>query len=276
MRPFAGIAAALLFVLPGTAGGAAAQPAGSVVELESPVATSRALQGLLRLPVRTGTSPAVVLLHSCNGNWRRLDERWGRVIASWGYVTLAVDSSLNSNCRNAAIELAQDAYRALNFLVRHPAVDPARIAALGFSQGGWLALSSVERGSIEQTATNKFRAAIAFYPPCRQFKDNMTVPTLILVGELDDWSTARECRNLVEGRDDYGISRNPGQGVAIKLIVLPGAYHGFDAPNNAGAVSFLGHRLEFNQAATDQSVAALREFLTLTIGDEKKARETAK
>lgn len=276
MRTFARFSAALLFILAGTLGSATAQPMGSVVELESPAATSRALQGLLRLPVRTGTSPAVVLLHSCNGNWRRLDERWGRVMASWGYVTLTVDSSLNSNCRNAAIELAQDAYRALNFLVRHPAVDPDRIAALGFSQGGWLALSSVERGSIERTATNKFRAAIAFYPPCRQFKDNMTVPTLILVGELDDWSTARECRNLVEGRDDYGISRDPGQGIPIKLIVLPGAYHGFDAPNNAGAVSFLGHRLEFNQAATDQSVAALREFLTLAMGDGKKAKETAK
>lgn len=269
MRPFAGFAAALLLILAGTAGGATAQPSGSVVELESPVATSRALQGLLRLPVRTGASPAVVLLHSCNGNWRRLDERWGRVIASWGYVTLAVDSSLNSNCRNAAIELAQDAYRALNFLVRHPAVDPARVAALGFSQGGWLALSSVERGSIEQIATNKFRAAIAFYPPCRQFKDNMTVPTLILVGELDDWSTARECRNLIEGRDDYGISRDPGQGIPIKLIVLPGAYHSFDVPTLTSPIRLLGHHLEFNQAATDQSVAALREFLTATMGDKE-------
>ena len=32
---------------------------------------------------------------------------------------------------------AFDAYRALGFLVRQPFVDPARIAALGFSQGGW-------------------------------------------------------------------------------------------------------------------------------------------
>jgi len=269
MRPFARFAAALLPILAG-ASHANAQPSGSVVELESPLATSRPLHGLLRLPNRTGASATVVLLHSCNGDWRRLDERWGRVIASWGYVTLTVDSSLNSNCRNAAMELAQDAYRALNFLVRHPAVDPARVAALGFSQGGWLAMSSVERGALEQTAANKFRAAIAFYPPCRQFKDNMTVPTLILVGELDDWSTARECRNLVEGRDDYGISRDTARGVPIRLIVLPGAYHSFDSPNLTTPATFLGHHLEFNQAATDQSVAALREFLSLTMGDREK------
>src|SRR5215468_12300059 len=126
MRPFARSAAVLFLTLAGAAGSHAnAQPSGSVVELESPLVTSRPLHGLLRLPNRTGASATVVLLHSCNGNWRRLDERWGRVIASWGYVTLTIDSSLNSNCRNAAIELAQDAYRGLDFLVQHPAVDPA-------------------------------------------------------------------------------------------------------------------------------------------------------
>jgi len=275
MRTFTGFAAIPLLILAAIAAGsrcAAAQSQGSVVELETPLAAARPLQGLLRLPTRAGAAPAIVLLHSCNGNWRRLDERWGRVLASWGYVTLTVDSSLKSNCRNAEVELAQDAYRALNFLVQQRAVDPARVAALGFSQGGWLALSSVERGSIEQIATNKFRAAIAFYPPCRQFKDNMTVPTLILVGELDDWATANECRALVEGRDDYGISRQRGEGVPIKLVVLPGAYHSFDSPNLTSPVNFLGHHLEFNQAATDQSVAVLREFLNLTIDDKETAR----
>ena len=35
----------------------------------------------------------------------------------------------------------------------------------------------------------------------------MTVPTLILIGELDDWTPAEECRNMVDGRDGWGISR---------------------------------------------------------------------
>jgi hypothetical protein len=162
MRPFARLAAlTALFLTGANINIAAAADAPAIpVELEAPLAAPRPLRGLLRLPNRTGTSPAIVLLLSCNGNWRRLDERWGRVIASWGYVTLAVDSSLKSNCRNAEVYLALDAYRALNFLVQQPAVDPVRVAALGFSQGGWIALSSVERGTIERTATNKFRAAI--------------------------------------------------------------------------------------------------------------------
>ena len=66
---------------------------------------------------------------------------------------------------------------------------------------------SVEHGHLEQASPDKFRAAVAFYPPCRRFKGDMTAPTLILIGELDDWTPAEECRKMVEGRDDWGISR---------------------------------------------------------------------
>jgi dienelactone hydrolase len=265
-------ATALLIVSPLRA----AETSGAIIELETPLARSPPLQGYLRQPGGRGPSPAVVLLHSCNGNWRRLDERWGGRIASWGYVTLAVDSfgprGIENTCAGggALIELANDAYRALNFLVKQPFVDPDRVAALGFSQGGWLALASVERGIIEQTSANKFRAAAAFYPPCRTFRGNMTVPTLILVGELDDWTPADECRNMVEGRDDWGITRRKGEGIPARLIVYPGAYHAFDSPALRTPVQYFGHHLEFNQKAADQSAEALRDFLDATIGGKQQ------
>jgi dienelactone hydrolase len=269
------LVAALLIGNAAACAAAEVESSATIVEFENPLASPLPLQGILRQPSAASPSPAVVLLHSCNGNWQRLDERWGRLISSWGYVTLTVDSfgprGLKNTCgSNAPVPLAFDAYRALNFLTQQPSVDAARVAMLGFSQGGWLALSSVERGSIERIAKNKFRAAIAFYPPCLGFKDNMTVPTLVLIGELDDWARASECRNLVEGRDDYGISRRSGDGVPIKLIVYPGAYHSFDAPGLKTPAQFLGHHLEFNQTATDHSIAAVREFLDATIGDKRE------
>jgi dienelactone hydrolase len=259
--------------------GAAAQsePSATVVEIENPLGSPQPLQGYLRQTSRTGPSPAVVLLHSCNGNWLRLDERWGKRIGSWGYVTLTVDSfgprGLKDTCNNGApVDLAFDAYRALNFLVRQPFVDPARVAVLGFSQGGWLALTSVEHGSMEQASQNKFRAAIAFYPRCLGFKGDMTVSTLILIGELDDWTPAGECRNMVDGRDDWGISRRKSEGAPIRLMVYPGAYHAFDAPGLQTPIQFFGHRLEFNQAAADQSIEAVHEFLDATIGGKEQAK----
>jgi dienelactone hydrolase len=252
-----------------------------VVELENPLASKAPLQGYLRQARGVGPSPAVVLLHGCNGNWQRLDQRWGKRIASWGYVTLTVDSfgprGIDNTCTSGApVDLAFDAYRALRFLVQQPAVDPARVAVLGFSQGGWLALTSVERGVVEQSSPDKFRAAIAFYPPCLGFKDNMTVTTLILIGELDDWTPAVECRNMVDGRDDWGISRRKGDGIPVRLVVYPGAYHDFDVPALQTPVQYFGHHLEFNQTAMEASVDALREFLYATVGKVERAKEQTK
>jgi dienelactone hydrolase len=256
---------------------ARSQSDGAVVEFESPLARPQPLQGYLRQPNSPGPSRAVILLHGCNGDWRRLDERWGKRIASWGYVTLSVDSfgprGIKSTCSSGApVDLAFDAYRALAFLVQQPYVDPARIALLGFSQGGWLALSSIEPGVLEQTSPNKFRAAIAFYPPCIGFKGKMTVPTLILIGELDDWTPAEACRNMVDGRDDWGISRRRSEGAPVKLVVYPGAHHGFDAPSLKTSIELLGHHLEFNQSATDQSIKAVHEFLDAEIGEKVQAK----
>ncbi|MEA2894543.1 MAG: hypothetical protein QOJ84_158 [Bradyrhizobium sp.] len=255
---------------------ARSQSFATVVEIESPLAAARPLQGYLRQPNGAGPSPAVVLLHGCGGDWGRLDQRWGKRVAAWGYVTLTVDSfgprGIQNTCGSGApVELAFDAYRALSFLVRQPFVDPTRVVVLGFSQGGWLALTSIEPGAIERTSQNKFRAAIAFYPPCGGFKGNMTVPTLILIGELDDWTLAESCRNMVEGRDDWGISRQKGEGAAVRLIVYPGAYHAFDVTSLENPIQYFWHHLEFNKPATDQAIDAVRDFLHATVGGKEQA-----
>jgi dienelactone hydrolase len=272
----AGFAAALVIGTAAACAAAWSQPSARVVEFESPLASPTPLQGYLRQPNSAGASPAVVLLHSCNGNWARLDQRWGSKIAAWGYVTLTVDSfgprGIKHTCNSGApVDLAFDAYRALDFLVRQPFVDPQRVAVLGFSQGGWLALASVEHGAIERTSHNKFRAAIAFYPRCLGSKGDMTVPTLILIGERDDWAPAQECRNMVEGRDDWGISRTRGRGVAVRLIVYPEARHGFDVPDLRTPVEFLGHRLEYDKSAADRASDALHEFLGDHLAGKAKA-----
>ena len=96
----------------------------------------------------------------------------------------------------------------------------------------------------------------------------MTAPTLILIGEKDDWTPADACRRLVDGEGDFGMSREKGDGPPIRLIVYPGAYHDFDRPGPT--FQYDGHRIEFNQAAAEQSRNALRDFLTSVVGEVAK------
>ncbi|MBS0531079.1 MAG: dienelactone hydrolase family protein [Proteobacteria bacterium] len=231
------------------------------------------LRGYLRRPGTSGRSPAVILLHGCNGNAQGLDQRWGARLASWGYVTLTIDSfgprGITNACENGPPpDIGTDAYRGLNFLIRQPFVDPANVTLMGFSQGAYLTLLSTERGLIERLSKHKFRAAIAFYPLCTGFKGVMTVPTLVLIGDRDDWTPAEACRTMAEGRDDWGISRSRSNGPPIRLVIYPGAYHAFDIPELAKPIQYFGHHLAFNKEATEQSIVAVRDFLR-SAGGEK-------
>ena len=76
---------------------------------------------------------------------------------------------------------------------------------------------------------------------------------------------------MVDGRDDWGISRERGQGVAVRLIVYPDARHAFDVPGLQTPIEFLGHRLEYDKSAADRASDALHEFLGGQLGEKAKA-----
>ncbi len=235
--------------------------------------TPLVLKGYLRRPTSPGPFPAVVLLHGCGGFSDQLDQKWGVEIAAWGYVALTIDRygprGIKNTCRGGMpADSLFDAYRALDFLAQQPYVDPARVVVAGFSQGGWFSLAAVERGAVEQSSERKFRAAVAFYPVCIAVKGPMTVPTLIMIGERDDWTPADACRKLVNGEGDWDMSRPKAEGPPIQFIVYPGASHDFDRPGPT--FQYDGHRIEFNQAAAEQSRNALRDFLTSVVGQAAK------
>jgi dienelactone hydrolase len=233
------------------------------------------LRGLLRRPEGSGRFPAVVLLPACSEYAGLADEDWGARLSSWGYVTLTLDGfgpRRINHCGHGLDEnpdLVRDAYRGLNFLIAQNLVDPKRVAIAGFAWGAMQTLAAVEHGEIEQAAEHKFRAAAAFYPLCESVKGNMTVPTLILIGERDDLATAEACRKMAAGEDDMGISRQKAAGAPVKLIVYPDAYFAFDLPVLKSPTWYRGHRLEVNKPAADQASEALREFLQANIGGRR-------
>lgn len=229
-----------------------------------------ALLGYLARPSTSGRHPAVVVLHGCSGLGP------GTVVAadvlkSFGYVALALDSLGRFNAcefhADAALAEAFDAYAALHWLARQNFVDPDRVALLGFSMGGIATLDDVEAGvgAIEKAEKQHFRAAIAYYPCTRDWAGVITVPTLILVGDKDDWLPASWCRDM--------MVRRAGEGAAVKLIVYPGATHAFNFPGPSR--QYIGHHLAYDPQATAEAWQEVRIFLDNTLDKAKSATRTA-
>ena len=96
-----------------------------------------------------------------------------------------------------------------------------------------------------------FKAAVAFYPYCREavYYQNMAVATLILIGEKDDWTPAENCVRLKKGTDRPDL---------LELVVYEGAYHSFDRRKPMRV--YTGHLLGYHREATQQSKQRTKDF----------------
>jgi dienelactone hydrolase len=191
------------------------------------------IAGELRSPRTNTRAPAVILMHGSSGV-RANAFRWADEMLGLGVAVFIVDSFGGRGITDTATDQAQlntvamtvDAYRALAVLGRHPRIDVDRIAVMGFSKGGSVALySSLRRFQrFHGPGALVFAAHLAFYPSCqRRFIDGEDVsdrPIRIFHGEADDWLPIGPCREYVE--------RLRRAGKDAGLFSYAGAHHGFD------------------------------------------------
>jgi dienelactone hydrolase len=220
------------------------------------------IQGYLAKPEGAGPFPAVVALHGCGGMREATKQKLADDIVAWGYVALLVDSFATRGIVHActggisASTRTADAYGALAFLARQTFVDRQRVGAVGFSQGAWIALVLADNYSVELFARPidlRFRAAAALYPPCRYVGLRPGIPTLILIGALDDWTPAADCSQKVAF---WGTDGPP-----IDLVVYPGVHHSFYYSYLQPGMTMFGHWLEYNGEAADDVTRRMRQFL---------------
>ena len=224
-----------------------------------------AIEGYLTKPEGHGPFPAVILLHGCAG-W---SESSRQEKADWftklGYATLAVDSlgprGLRDTCDHSMPERDADAWGALLYLSKRDFVDPRRVAVVGWSQGGIVALRIASARLLvdfDIPDDLSFKAAVAYYPFCSMAAEQLSIPTLIFVGEVDDWAPAADCQRW---------QRNTGEGASLQVVVYPGAFHGFDFPALGEGRRAFGHWLQFNRDAAERSMIEMRNFLAFQLGN---------
>ena len=224
------------------------------------------LDGYLYRPAGQERCPAIVGLHGCSGMFSRatgaiapIYREWAAELNRQGYVFLLVDSfrprNANELCSVQGFDLElyrtrpKDAYGALSYLQAQPFVRADRVGLIGWSQGGGATLFSIGNRSLGRPASlpqGDFRVAVAFYPgSCnaeRQPSDwTSRIPLLVLMGAEDVWTPAAPCKSFL----DSSIAR----GAPIEMQIYPGAYHGFDAPNQ--------YRLELPQYRTRAGVVPI-------------------
>lgn len=200
------------------------------------------LAGELRIP-RPGTArlPAVVLVHGSGGVSGYIGD-WSKFLNALGVATFTLDSfsgrgiasTIDDQQRLGGLAMIVDAYRALDLLSKHPRIDPTKVAVMGFSRGGGVALYSGLRRFQRAYASSgsEFAGYLALYADCgtkyREDDDVSDKPFRLFHGTADDYVPVTPCRPFVE--------RLRGKGKDITLTEYPNAGHAFDASSLAKPV----------------------------------------
>jgi dienelactone hydrolase len=235
------------------------------------------LGATLYRPTAEGKLPAVAMFHGCGGVGVN-NTRMAGLLRDWGYVALVVDSfgarHLIDVCgkhwptQADAEERVNDIDSSLLWLSQQGYVDRNRMAFMGYSYGGGVALLRAFMPRAPKAA-----AAILVYPDCglgERLKPAPVPqqPTMFAMGELDDWTPAAQCRALLKGAAGADW---------IETHVYSGAHHSFDAlglsvrylegvGNRSKPGGCCGAHYGANEAAWTSFVADVKGFLARRLG----------
>jgi dienelactone hydrolase len=258
------LALGAVIVLPSFASGQTVPPIGGgykdVIAIPVDDPTTKAIAGALFKPAGKGPFPVVVYMSGCYGLGLNnppelvLERTAIDHLLAKGVATFIVDPFTPRNepegvCAKLNNDtLAQyftrggnDAVAALKVVKSLPDIDPNRVFLQGYSFGAISSLFAVDPNT-PGAHDAKIAGLIAYFPYCYD-KVASSVPTLVLIGEKDDWTPAALCQK---------VSDKPN----FEVAVFPDSYHGFVTPMGK-AMEYLGHHIAYNEkAALDAQVRA--------------------
>lgn len=205
----------------------------------------------LLMPKGNGPFPAVLILHT-SGGVTPANFDYAKRLAEKGYASLIPyyfdANDIRSASRGTALnehaeEVLADLLTALDYLKSNPRIDKDRLAAVGFSMGGYWALLLAAKGQVQAGVSyygvlsgfglNKGSARYQF----QDVFDENSSPVLILHGEMDTTQPvagAHRLSALLERKQ-----------VAFEKYIYPYVGHRFEIYHNAAAADSWNKTLEF-------------------------------
>jgi carboxymethylenebutenolidase len=154
------------------------------------------------LAAGSGPHPAVILLHGAGYrgmNHEEFDTMCG-ALADHGYYAEFIeyyDATPNSDPTTDPMESFKTwtaaIHSGIEALARNPAVDPKRIALMGFSQGAYLAVGTAAQFPNDVAAVVEYYGGLI---PTLRDKASSMPPTLIIHGEADSVIPVTEAKDL--------------------------------------------------------------------------------
>jgi dienelactone hydrolase len=200
-------------------------------------------------PDRSGRRPVLLMLHGCGGS-RPFQKDIAEIAAQAGAAAVQVESyaprrisrvaAIATVCTGARLhgkERAGDLYAAAAWARAQSWADPQRIAAIGWSHGGWTIMDALALRSGEEM---RRATGLTDLPgePLDGLAAAMIVYPYASVGSFAgrrDWRLApARCTAIVAGRDYIvgssraALERQRARGAAMDIVVFEAATHAFE------------------------------------------------
>lgn len=209
-----------------------------------------------------GKRPGVLVVHE----WWGLNEysrKRARMLAELGYTALALDMygdgkqahhPEEANKFSSAVMKNQDAAKARfeaahALLAKQDTVDPKRIAAIGYCFGGTVVLEMARSGA-ELDGVVSFHGNLGTTTPAKP--GAVKAKVLVLTGANDPFVPAEQVERFKKEMDAAGVN--------YKLVIYPGAKHGFTNPDATEFGKKFKIPLEYDKAADEASWKEMQVF----------------
>ena len=206
-----------------------------------------------------GPHPAVALVSGCDGLAPPMApavyEHRAEHLRTLGHLAVFVDYLGRRGLKTCAgavthEDAARDLMAAVAWLRSQPAVDHSRITAMGWSYGARAVLVALAKQSESRLG---FSRAVVYYPDCRALEPWKTaVPVLMLLGGDDDMTPAKSCQEAVNRLTTPA---------AVKIVVYPGALHGFDVPELPTRMRYGFGSIGYQPQAASAARREIEQFL---------------